>query len=373
MTRVTQIRPDRVREALAAAALAAAALIAAALVLSEPAAHAADVIFPTGSRLGLIPPASMVPSRNFMGFEDPDKNAAILLTTLPAQAYAQLEKSMMPDALRKQGVEIDKREPIQLSLGKGFLLSGKQTANNARYRKWLLVVSAGDITALVTVQVPEQDATYPDKAMRDVIASLAIRPSVPDAERLSLLPFKVGDLAGFQVEDVLPGRALMLVDKASETTADRDTDQGKGQGETADDAQGHIQEQSKHRIGGQSKNQDALANPPTLNARFFIAAMPGGPGQPEDRDNFARVLFQQIGGVKDVQVTDAEPLRINNQSGYETLAKAKESQSETDVMIVQWLRFGTGGFLQMVGIARANVWPDMFTRLRTVRDNIDPK
>ena len=40
--------------------------------------------------------------------------------------------------------------------------------------------------------------------------------SVPDAERLSLLPFKVGDLAGFHIEDVLPGRALMLADTGTE-------------------------------------------------------------------------------------------------------------------------------------------------------------
>jgi hypothetical protein len=364
MTKATQTLSGPTR-----AAFGVAALVAAILVLATAVAQAADVIFPAGSRLGVVPPVGMVPSRNFMGFEDPDKNAAILLTTLPAQAYVQLEKSMVPDALRKQGVDIDKREPIQFSFGKGFLLSGKQTANNVRYRKWLLIAAAGDITALVTVQVPEQDIGYPDKAIRDAIASLAVRPAVPDAERLSLLPFKVGDLAGFKVEDVLPGRALMLVDKMSSTTADANADRGKDAAKTQDHSQG----QSKELSLEQNKGQGAPANPPSLNARFFIGAMPGGPAQPEDRDNFARVLFQQIGGVKDIQITDAEPLRINNQSGYETLAKAKESQSDIDVMVVQWLRFGTGGFLQMVGIARADLWPDIFTRLRTVRDGIDPK
>ena len=42
-------------------------------------------------------------------------------------------------------------------------------------------------------------------------------------------------------------------------------------------------------------------------------------------------------------------------------------------MVVQWLRFGTAGFLQMIGIVRADVWPTEFTRLRAVRDSIDPK
>ena len=48
--------------------------------------------------------------------------------------------------------------------------------------------------------------------MRAVLATLAVRDSVPDAERMSLLPFTVGDFAGFHIDDVLPGRALMLVD-----------------------------------------------------------------------------------------------------------------------------------------------------------------
>jgi hypothetical protein len=308
-------------------------------------AWAADPIFPTGSRLGIVPLAGMVASRNFIGFEDPQKNAAILFTTLPAQAYDSLDKSMVPEAMKKDGVDVDKREPIQLNIGKGFLLSGAQTTNNARYRKWLLVAAAGNITALVTLQVPDKDPAYTDKTLRDTLTTLALRDSVPDAEQLSLVPFKIGDMAGFHIDEVLPGRALMLIDKPADTASDQAKSQSKDQSKDA----------------------------PTLNARLFIAAMPGGPAEPVDRSNFARTTFQQIVGIKEVQIQDAEPLRIGSQQGFETLAKAKDAQSDTDVMVVQWLRFGTAGFLQMVGIARADSWPTVFTRLRTVRDSIDPK
>ena len=65
--------------------------------------------------------------------------------------------------------------------------------------------------------------------------------------------------------------------------------------------------------------------------------------KPKDDDNFARVTFDQIGGIKDVRIQDAEPLRIDGQSGYQTLAKAKDAQGDADLMVVQWLRFGTGG------------------------------
>jgi hypothetical protein len=311
-----------------------------AVVLSVMPAHAADPIFPPGSRLGMVPPAGMVVSHSFEGFEDIDKNAAVLLSTLPAVAYDQIDKTMVPEALQKQGILIDRREPVTLDVGKGFLLIGREMHGTAPFDKWLLVVGAADITALVTVQIPDHDPVYSEKALRDAFATLAVRPSVPDAERLSLLPFTVGDLAGFKIDDVLPGRALMLDNPVTTATANA----------SAKDA-----------------------SPAAPNARFLIAAVPGGPNESEDRANFARVAFGQIVGIKDVQVQDAEPLRIGNVSGFQILAKAKDAQSDADVMVVQWLRFGGGGFMQMIGIARAEAWPDVFNRMRAVRDSIDPK
>ena len=61
----------------------------------------------------------------------------------------------------------------------------------------------------------------------------------------------------------------------------------------------------------------------------------------------------------------SEPLRIGSQSGYQTMAEAKDVRSGADVMVVQWLRFGGGGYLQMVGIARADGWTDVLSRLRS--------
>jgi hypothetical protein len=313
--------------------VAVAVLIATLLIgVRAPSADAADAIFPTGSRLGLVPPAGMVASRTFQGFQDPIANAAILLTALPATAYDQLAKSMMPEVMKKQGIEVDRREPIELPTGKGFLLSGRDTSDKEHLRKWVLIAAVGDLTALINFQAPERDSTYPEKAVRAVFATLTVRPSVPEAEQLSLIPFKIGEMAGFHVEDVLPGRAIVLAD----VPADQKPDDPKA----------------------------------TAKGRIFIAILPGGPEETGDRDNFARVIFGQIVGIKGVQIQDAGPLRIANQPGYQTLAKAKDAGTGADVMVVQWLRFGAGGFLRMIGIARADAWSEMFARLRTVRDSV---
>jgi hypothetical protein len=303
------------------------------LMPPPPEAAAADAIFPAGSRLGLVPPAGMVPSRTFQGFEEPGTKATILLTMLPANAYEQLAKTMVPEAMKKEGIEVERRDAIEFPAGKGFVLSGRQTIEKERYRKWLLIASANDLTALVNVQVPEQATSYSEEAVRAAFATLAVRPQIPEAEQLSLIPFRIGELAGFHVEDVLPGRAIVLVDPA---------------------------------------NQSAEGVSATAKARMFISALAGGPEEAADRDNFARVAFGQIVGIKDVQLQDSGPLRIVSQPGYQTLAKAKDAGSGTDVMVVQWLRFGSGGFLRMIGIARADAWPEMFGRLRAVRDSVVP-
>jgi len=298
-------------------------------------ARAADPVFPTASRIGLVPPAGMVPSRAFSGFEDPDKKAAILISAMPVGAYSAIEQTAAAEVLKKQHFSVEKREPIQLSFGKGFLIAGRVMVDKMWYRKWLLAASADDLTALVSVQTPERDNTYSDAVVRAALATLSLRATVPDAERLSLLPFTVGNLAGFHIDDVLRGRALMLVDVRP--------DQGS----------------------------EALIR--KLNARFLVAAEQGGPTEPNDRPGFARLAFEQIGGIKDVQITMSEPLPFDGQPGFQTMGQAKDARTNADLMVVQWLRFGGGGFLQMIGIARADNWTAMLARLRTVRDSIEPR
>ncbi len=233
--------------------------------------------------------------------------------------------------MNKNGITVDNREEIKFDFGKGTLVIGKQTAGKTRYRKWLLNVQTNDLTALVNVQVPEQETAYSDETIRASLATLAVRASIPDTEKLSLLPFTLDDLAGFHVENVLPGRAVMLID-------------------TPD--------------GVPTNNFDV---------RMFVAAFDGGPTENDDHAQFARMTFGQIVGIKDVQITMSEPLRIGGGSGFQTTAQAKDVKTGADIMVAQWLRFGTGGFMQMIGMAKADGWPAALTRLRAVRDGIQLK
>ena len=306
-----------------------------ALALGATQARAADTAYPPGSRIGLAPPAGMVTSKSFFGYEDPNTNAAIILLALPAQAYADLDKSVTADALKRQGVTLETREDVPLSIGKAFLVTGHQEVENNKIRKWIFVAGSSTLTALVTVQIPEAaKALYPDAAIRAALATLAIRDTVPVDEQLGLLPFKVGDLAGFRLSGVVPGRAMMLSDAPA-------------------DAPGPL---------------DARTEP-----HIFVAISPGAPMQAADRDAFARDAFATVPNLKDVRITTSEPLRIGGQQGHQILADARDPSGTAALTVVQWLRFGGGAYLQMIGIARADAWKDAYPRFRSVRDGIEAR
>jgi len=320
-------------------------VFAAVLALSHlsPSAQAAEPaapIFPPGSRIGLVPPPGMAPSKTFSGFVDPAKNAGIMISVLPAGAYADMEKTFTDEALKKRGMTLEKRQSLQLAIGKGDLVIATQLApDKTPYRKWLLLVPTGGFTAAITVQAPESARAYSDAVVRAALATLALRAKVPDAEYLSLLPFKVGDFSGFQLANVIPGRALLLIDAP----------------------------ENPHMVVTQGLPEYEF------NARFIVAALPGAPSDPAQRVNYARTAFDTIGGIKDVKITMAEPVRIESQEAFETVAAAKDDGTGANLMVVQWLRFGGGATLQMIGISRADTWDTELARMRAMRDSVQFK
>jgi hypothetical protein len=300
-------------------------LIASCLTTSS--AFAADVVFPTGSKLGLVPPSGLVASESFRGFEDRTNNAAILLVEMPAQAQQEIEKAMTAEGLKKQGVTVDKRETVAIKDGKGLLFIGRQMSDGTKLRKWILVGSTPKTTALVTAIVPESVANlYPDDAIRTALVSLAVRDSVPIDEQMRLLPFKLDDLANlraFRVES----NTVFLTE-------------------------------------GPKDELDATEQP-----LLVVSAAVGGPGENAARDTFARNMFSGVPGFKEVRVVGTDLIRRSGQQTHQILAEGKDSRTGAEVKLVQWLRFGNGAFVRFLGISRAETWTESFTQFRTVRDS----
>jgi hypothetical protein len=299
-------------------------------------AAAAEPVFPVGSRMGFVPPPGFVASKRFPGFENPDSRSSIVMATLPPQAYANLEASMGTEALKKQGITEDKRETLTLASGKAVLVIGNEQENGQKFRKWILLAQLPEGVALVAVLVPEPALkTYSDDIIRASLSSLAVRATVPLDEQIALVPFKLTDLSGLRPVRVLGNTGVVLTDGAKDTPA------------------------------------------PSDQPMFAVMIGQGAPEQATDRAHFARNLFAGLADVKDVHIINGSEQMLRLGGGtlvtHELQAEAKEAFADTPLKLVQWVRFGSGTFIRMIGIARADQWPTAYPHFRAVRDGVAPR
>ncbi|WP_325699447.1 hypothetical protein [Pseudorhodoplanes sp.] len=316
------------------------ALLLFGLVLCGP-VQAADPTFPNGSHIGLVPPPGMTASTSFPGFEDRDRKAAILLAQVPGPVYEQFLKAMSAGAINIPGVSNAKRELMLTDGGAAHLVVGDQEAEGVKFRKWLMITRRNitdrnadtAFSFIVTVQIPEEASdVYSEDVVRKTLGTVALRAVIPPQEILDKLPFRLTERANFEgVRLLVPGRAVMLTERA-------------GTGDL-----------------------------PSTDAVAMISVGAGAPSQADERANFAQNVLRSIQGFNNLRILSQEPMRIGGQPGYEIRLEGQSAGDNTDVVIVQWMRFGVGGFIRMVGISPKTSWPENFTRFRQVRDGINAR
>lgn len=310
----------------------AVGLVLACLVPAGP-ARAAEPVYPTGLRIGLAPAPGLKATERFPGFEDKDTGTTVLVLEVSGQGIAETAKQISRDRLKKQGITEERRESFPAG-GKGTLVAGRQEAEGSAVRKWILLAPAGEASALVIVQVPEDSASsYPDAAVRTMLASVAVRSEVPIEEQLSLLPIRLDELSGMRPIRVIGGNGALLTDGPKDTF-------------------------------------DAAEQP-----LLIVSVGRGGPEENAARDTFARNLLAGFGGYKEMRIVGAEMLRLGGGGAqtHQVMAEGKDPRTDAPIKLVQWVRFGAGAYLRILGVARDDAWRDAFPRFRAVRDGVNPK
>jgi hypothetical protein len=304
-------------------------LLAGACLALAPGAIA-EPVFPPGLRVGMEPPVGMTPSARFPGFEDSGQHAVITILDLPLSAYHELETAAFNKTQRD--LEQPKRESFPFESGIGFLISGTAQQNGVAVHRWSLLAQAvggsvQNLTALINVEVPESAlSVYSDAIIRKALASVTFRPT-PVQEQLGLLPFKLGDLAGFRIVQISPTGGVILA--------------------------------------------EATPNDTGPQPFMVISVERGGPAQPADRSLFARDLMANA-PVRDLSLQSAELMRIGGLPGHEIRALGKGPAGDP-VSMVQWLRFGSNGYLRVIAVSPTGKWEQSFSRFRAVRDGIDAR
>lgn len=305
--------------------LSAAALSA---VLLGP-ALAADAVFPPGARVGVAPLVGLAVAKSFPGFETEDHSVKVLMAELPADAYNEVKNAFSANPGGTSGV---RPESIETTAGLGYYTTENGKDGATPVRRYSMILPGSTFSGYIAVQVPETASKiYTDDAVRQMFASAAVRKEVPVDEQLSLMPFKVSDLASFKtVRTLAPGAALILAD------------------------------------GNEAQGFEA--------APFMVVSLiPAAPTEPGDRGRFAQQAATTIPGVRDARLTMSEPIRIDGLPAYETRIDATSGKDNTPVTVVQWLRFGAPNTLRIIGSAPRDQWPTAFPRFRAVRDGIQPR
>lgn len=308
---------------------AAVALLVAATSLACHPAIAADPVFPPGMRVGLTPLVGLVPAKSFAGFETEDHGVKVLVTELPAEAYGEVANAFKANPAGTGGI---KPENIETAAGLAYYTAESARDGAATVRRYSMILPGATFSGYVAVQVPENATKiYSDEAVRQMFASAVVRKEVPVEEQLGLMPFKISELGDFKnIRTLAPGAVIILAD-GDETTG--------------------------------------FEPAPFV----VIGLIRSTPAQPDDRGRFAQQAATTIPGVRDARITMSEPIRIDGMPGYETRIDATSGKDNTAVTVVQWLKFGGGSTLRIIGSAPRDQWPKAFPRFRAVRDGIQPR
>lgn len=293
----------------------------------------AQQVFPPGSRIGLVPPAGMVTSTRFQGFEDQTLGAVIVVSELAAQSYAKVEQEFSEARMRAGGMELIARDNVETASGPALLVGARQVQNGMAIRKWaLLALVPGEMTVVVVATLPDAAKNaYPDAALRTALMSLSIRDRPATEELLAVLPYRLKDLGGFRLLRASP-------DGTAELT-----------------------------LG--PRNTPLPAEQPFFMVATRSAEMP----PPAERDRFAQRVMMSFAGRPDLTIVSSEPIRVGAVTGHEIVTESKDNKTGDDYVSVQWLLFGTNGFAQMIGIARKDQWSAVLPRMRALRDGFEPK
>lgn len=300
-----------------------------AFALSLQAALAAEPVFPPASRVGLVPPQDMVPSKRFNGFENEERAAAISIVEMPAEAYEQLSAGLTKEALRQQGMDVTSRENLKLGDRAGVLVAGAMTGP-VKGRKWVLAVKGQDLTALLIAQIQGGGDGYTEEQIRKALQSVALRGPVSLDEQVSALPFRIGDRAGFRPVRVIAGNSVLLTDGPLDTIK-------------------------------------AVEQPIVILAVSLQPPPPAG----ERRDQFARAALNSNQVLKEIRIERSESFRLKGQDWHEIVARAKDAASGEDVVVMQTIRFEPDRYVRMVGLTRAEKRDQILPRFRNVIDTVE--
>ena len=144
-------------------------------------------VFPPGSAVGIETPAGFAMISG-VGLFDQDQ---------PVIAIADLPKDNGVFSFESVARRLRQLGSVGFSANgvKGVIGRGHPVIKGRAFRSWDIWLDLDDELAIVNVQVPDGASQVPDASVEAALRTITVRDALPD--RLSALPFVIGDMQGF--------------------------------------------------------------------------------------------------------------------------------------------------------------------------------
>lgn len=130
--------------------------------------------------LDLDPPPGFEPATGIDGFVRPSDQSSIVLREMPAPV-AELTAGFEDESrVEQEGLELLAVEPFEVGGRSGRLFTFARGGEPGPRRQWTLALGAGEVTALVVVDVPAVSAKREESAIRASLGSLRWDPQASD-------------------------------------------------------------------------------------------------------------------------------------------------------------------------------------------------
>lgn len=174
----------------------AAVLVPALLALAAGHADAERFKQAPASRVALELPDGFEAASLFSGFTHEGHGISVVVVELPAEAYASIATGLTPQALASKGVL--KAAPAKLERnGPHVYMRGEQASAAGEFAKFFVLFREGDVTALVTANVPKatlERRLVADTMIERMLASARVAAMPAPAREL----FRLGYLGPFK-------------------------------------------------------------------------------------------------------------------------------------------------------------------------------
>jgi hypothetical protein len=258
--------------------------------------------------LAIPQPIGFTKATSFNGFEQADTKSSVMLSKIPGP-FAAVTKGFDKSTLATRGIDLISKQPVKIDNQSGFLLKVSQSAYGQKFLKWILVFGNEQDTKILTATFPIENAPKLSDNLKQVL--LAVAPSKISAPAVSSLPFTVTAVDG-----------LVRVTKI--------TAFGKAAAFTKD---------------GNMPSSSVITDP-LLIVTPSLGAVPVA-----DRKSFAQQRLSNYPQIKIEKVTVTNEISIDNLSGWEIIADARDLNTQATLKIYQVVLFPTsGGYTLMVGI-----------------------